>query len=124
MLIRRSTALAACLCALAACAAPAPKAAADPVQAREQSAVDSLHLKNRYKDIVSGAEVKGNDLILYVDQNAFQSMDDAAADAMITKTFAQWKPIWRVSHPRAHGKLRVSVRNFYGTELTAKPGPA
>lgn len=83
-----------------------------------------MNLKQRYKDVVMGAEVKGNTLVVYVDVNNLYSMDETAEDAMRADTLAQWKRIWGTAHPKKHAKLRVSYRDYYGNEVagdSAKP---
>ncbi|MFN2450122.1 MAG: hypothetical protein ABR508_10125 [Candidatus Baltobacteraceae bacterium] len=123
MSIFRLTAAGLCLSVLAACAAPVhPQAAGDSAARAEQAAVDNLHLKKRFDGVVSGAEVQRTTLVLYVNQDTLQSMDDAAEEAMIAQTLAQWKSIWRKAHAPAHARVTLSVRNYYGTELTAKSG--
>lgn len=104
---------------LAACnAAPAPKSPAQGAAAREQASVDALHLKTRFKDVVMGTEVNGATLVLYADENNLESMDVPVEDAMIGQTLGHWKRIWLAAHPGRHATLRVSVRDYYGKELT------
>lgn len=122
MSIFRFRALTLCLATLAACAAPPAKSPADALQAREQSAVDNLHLKQRFPEVVTGTDVQGTRLVIYVVQDALDSMDVPVENAMIAQTFTHWKSIWRAQHPGAHAKLRLSVRNYYGTELTGVSG--
>jgi len=103
-------------------AASSGKAAAsgDPVAAREQTAVNALDLKQRYKDIVMGTEVKGEILVLYIDVNNLYSMDESAEDALRSQTLDQWKRIWIAAHPSKHIKVRVSLRDYYGNEVTGE----
>ena len=108
------------LAALAACtqSSGTASASADPTAIREQRSVDALRLKQRYKDIVMGSEVKGETLVLYIDVNNLYSMDEQAEDAMRSQTLAQWAKIWAGAHPRKHMKLRLSLRDYYGNEVT------
>jgi hypothetical protein len=93
-------------------------ASADPVATREQRAVDDLRLKQNYKDIVMGTDVKGETLVVYVDVNNLYSMDEQAEDALRSQTLEHWKRIWSAAHPHRHMKLRLSLRDYYGNELT------
>jgi hypothetical protein len=93
-------------------------ASSDPLVAREQRAVDAMHLKQQYKDVVMGSEVKGQTLVLYVDVNNLYSMDEDSEGAMRTDTLARWKHIWQTAHPHKRGTLRLSLRDYYGNEVT------
>jgi hypothetical protein len=92
----------------------------DATTRREQRAVDALNLKNRYKDVVTGTDVKGSTLVLYVDVNNLYSMDETSEDALKSQTLTQWKRIWLAEHPNKHVKVRLSVRDYYGNEVTAQ----
>ena len=107
--------------AITACSQPAgtASASADPAAAREQKAVDTLQLKQRYKDVVMGSEVKGGTLVLYVDVNNLYSMDEQAEDTMRSGTLDRWKAIWSAAHPKKHMQVRLSLRDYYGNELTS-----
>jgi hypothetical protein len=93
-------------------------ASADPVVAREQRAVDALRLKQNYKDVVMGTDVKGETLVVYVDVNNLYSMDEQSEDELRSQTLAHWKRIWSAAHPNKHVKLRLSLRDYYGNEVT------
>lgn len=94
--------------------------AVDPHAAYEQRAVDGLRLKQQYKDIVMGTEIKGQTLVVYVDVNNLYSMDEATEDQMRSQTLAQWKGIWTRAHPHQHAKVRVSFRDYYGNEVVGE----
>lgn len=116
----------AALCAaalLASCTQP-PARPSNGALAREERAVDALGLKRHYQDVVMGTDIKGTTLILYVDENNLQSMDEPVEDAMIDQTLAQWKNAWRAAHPHKHATVRLSLRNYYGTEILGKSAPA
>jgi hypothetical protein len=102
-------------CVLAACSSPAPSV--NPVTAKEQSAVAPL--KNTYKDVVTGVDVKGRTLILFVEPNAMYSMDEDAEAAMKADALARWKKAWSAAHPRQHATVRLSVRDYFGRELSS-----
>lgn len=113
---------AAVLLALAAACAPPPKPLppAQALDAKERDAVDALHLRTKYKDAIMGDDVKGTTLILFVDRNNVESMDEPVEDAMIDDTLTHWKTIWSAHHPHRHAKLHVSVRDYYGNELSTR----
>ena len=113
--LRRLGALAVLACLLGACSQnPAPT---DPVLAKEQSAVAPL--KSKYKDVVMGTDVQDRTLLLYVDVNNMYSMDEDAEAAMKADALARWKHIWSAAHPNRHGRVRLSVRDYYGKEIYA-----
>lgn len=113
--LRRLGVLAALVCALAGCAqTTAPKA--DTVLAREQSAVSPL--KDKYKDVITGLEVKDRTLIVYVEPNAMYSMDEDSEAAMKADALKRWKSAWVKEHPRQHGVLRMDVRDYLGREIS------
>ncbi len=104
-----------------ACSAPtSPKGTSQAASTTggEQSAVDALGLKRHYKDVVMGTEIQGRTLVVYVDVDNLNSMDEAAEDALRAQTLGQWKRIWLRAHPRGHGTLRLSLRDYYGNEVT------
>jgi hypothetical protein len=109
----KAGALAVIVCVLAACAAPAPRV--NPTLAKEQAAVAPLKVK--YKDVVTGVEVKGRTLVLYVEPNAMYSMDEDAEAAMKIDALSRWKKAWSGAHPHEHATLRLSVRDYFGREL-------
>lgn len=102
-------------CVLAACSSPAPSV--NPVIAKEQSALAPL--KTKYKDVVTGVDVKDRTLVLYVEPNAMYSMDEDSEAAMKADALARWKKIWGSAHPHRHGTLRLSVRDYFGRELSS-----
>lgn len=91
------------------------RASSDAVTVKEQQ--ESEALKPRYKDIVTGTDVKGQTLTVFVDVNNVDSMDEPAEDAMKADTLATWKRIWTASHPGQHGKLTVVLRDYFGNEV-------
>jgi len=107
--------LAALAYALAGCAqTTAPKA--NTVTAREQDAVAPL--KDKYKDVITGLDVKNRTLVVYVEPNAMYSMDEGAEAAMKAEALRRWKTAWVKEHPRQHGVLRVDVRDYFGREIS------
>ncbi|HET7812736.1 MAG TPA: hypothetical protein VFL13_00025 [Candidatus Baltobacteraceae bacterium] len=113
---------AAVLLVLATACAPPPKplSPTQAIEAKELAAVDALHLRTKYKDIVMGDDVKGTTLVVYADRNNVDSMDEQAEDAMVGDTLVRWKAIWSANHPHKHAKLVVSVRDFYASQIVAQ----
>jgi outer membrane murein-binding lipoprotein Lpp len=108
---------------VAGCSSPTSqrnRGSTDATTRSEQRAVDALNLKNRYKDVVMGTDVKGSTLVLYVDVNNLYSMDESSEDALKSQTLTHWKRIWVAAHPNKHVKLRLSVCDYYGNEVTAQ----
>lgn len=112
--LRTISAVAALACVLAACSQPAGQST-DPVLAKEQSAVATL--KDKYKDVVLGTDVKDRTLTVYVDVNNLYSMDEDAEAAMKADALNRWKRIWSGAHPHEHGVLHLSMRDYYGKEV-------
>lgn len=102
-------------CAAAACSQPA---SVNPVQAKEEAAVAPL--KARYKNVVTGTDVKDRTLILYVDVNNMLSMDEQAEIDMKAAALQRWKGVWSKAHAGKHGVVRLSVRDYYGKEIYTK----
>ncbi len=102
--------------ALAACSTTEKlRASNDPIAAKEQQ--QSTALKARYKDVITGTDVKGETLVVFVDVNNLYSMDEPAEDAMKADALARWKRIWSAAHPGKHAKLNVVLRDYYGNEV-------
>jgi hypothetical protein len=91
------------------------RASDDPVTVKEQN--QAAALKSRYKNVITGTDVKGETLVIYVDVNELYSMDEPAEDAMKAEALARWKRIWSASHPGKHAKLNVVLRDYYGNEV-------
>jgi hypothetical protein len=113
--LRRLSALAALACALSACAQNAPTHT-DPVVLKEQNALAPL--KAKYKDVITGIDVKDRTLTLFVEPNAMYSMDEDTEAAMKTGALERWKKAWASTHPHQHGTLRMVVRDYLGRELS------
>lgn len=101
-------------CVLAACSSPAPSV--NPIVAKEQSVVAPL--KTKYKDVITGLDFKGRTLVLYVEPNAMYSMNEDAEAAMKAEAVSRWKAAWATAHPGEHGTLKVSVRDYFGREIS------
>lgn len=99
---------------LCGCTQPAA-APADPAASRELKAMS--YLKATYKDVVTGTDVKGSTLLVYVDVNNLQSMDEQAEDQLEATALQRWKTAWSAAHPHEHGTVRLSLRDYYGTEV-------
>jgi PBP1b-binding outer membrane lipoprotein LpoB len=113
--LRRLSAVAALACALGGCAQSAPRHA-DSVLQKEQNAVAPL--KDKYKDVITGIDVKDRTLTLYVEPNAMYSMDEDAEAAMKSGALERWKKAWAAAHPHQHGTVRLVVRDYFGREIS------
>lgn len=113
MSIVRRVAFVTFACVLAACTQPAPKQ--DPTLAKEDAAVAPL--KAKYKDVITGTEVRDRTLIMYVEPNAMYSMDEDAEAAMKADALQRFKVAWTRTHPHRHAVLRLDVRDYFGREL-------
>lgn len=111
--LRNVAALGALACALAACSQPAARV--NPVLAKEQAAVAPL--KRTYTGVVTGLDVKGRTLLVYVDVNAMYSLDESSEAQMKSDALARWKSAWAKAHPKRHATVQVSLRDYYGKEL-------
>jgi hypothetical protein len=102
--------------ALAACSTTGKtQTSGDAVTVKDQQ--QAAALKSRYKDVITGTDIKGETLVVFVDVNNLYSMDEAAEDAMKADALARWKRIWSASHPGKHAKLTVVLRDYYGNEV-------
>jgi len=85
--------------------------------AKEQDAVAPL--KSKYKDVITGTEVRDRTLVLYVEPNAMSSMDEQAEADMKADALRRWKQAWTGAHPHRHATLRLEVRDYFGRELSS-----
>jgi hypothetical protein len=109
-------ALAAVCAALQACSTTEKlRATTDPITVKEQQQANAL--KPRYKDVITGTDVKGQTLTVFVDVNNLQSMDEPAEDQLKADVLANWKKIWSAAHPGKHAKLTVVLRDYFGNEV-------
>jgi hypothetical protein len=91
------------------------RASGDAIAVKEQQQMAAL--KQRYKDVITGTDVKGETLVVYVDVNNLYSMDEPAEDAMKAEALARWKRVWSTSHSGKHAKLTVVLHDYYGNEI-------
>lgn len=97
---------------LAACSQAASPNATDPAAAREESAVAPL--KAQYKPVITGFDVKGTTLDIFVDAEAMSEMDGPVEQAMEDGALKRWRETWKANHPGRHATLRVRFRNYFG----------
>ena len=102
---------------LTACSSPINQSPNDAVTARELQAVSDL--KTRYKDVVTGTEVQGRTLVVYIDVDNMYSMDEDAEAAMKAQELVEWKRVWSAAHPHQHAVLHLTLRDYYGKEIYA-----
>ena len=100
--------------ALAGCSQPAAPAA-DPAAAREIQAVAPL--KAQYKPVITGMDVKGATLDVFVDAEQFSSVDYDVEGAMKAQALKRWREVWKANHPGEHATLRVRLRNYFGEDV-------
>lgn len=99
---------------LAGCSQPAAPAA-DPAAAREIQAVAPL--KAQYKPVITGIDVRGATLDVFVDAEQFSSMDYDVEGAMKTQALKRWREVWKANHPGQHATLHVRLRNYFGADV-------
>lgn len=75
-------------------------------------------IKDKYKDVITGIDVKDRTLTVFVEPNAMLSMDEDAEAAMKAGAFARFKSAWESTHPHKHAVLRMVVRDYMGRELS------
>lgn len=97
---------------IAGCSQPAPPGAADVTKSREEASLASL--KSQYKPVITGIDVKGATLDVFVDNDQLISMDEPAEDQLKSQALARWKKIWVADHRGQHATLHVRLRNYYG----------
>lgn len=102
-------------CTLAGCAHTTP-ANVSPAVAKEQDAVAPL--KTKYKDVITGVQVKDRTLVVYVEPNAMYSMDEDAEAAMKADALGRWKKVWAGAHPHEHGAVHLVVSDYFGREIS------
>ena len=96
---------------LAGCSQPAQNTASD-ASAREAGAFEPL--KAKYKPVITGIDVKGTTLDLFVDADQLISMDEPVEDTMKAEALSRWQKVWKADHPGKHATLRVRLRNYFG----------
>ena len=99
------------LLVLAGCSQPAQNTASDAA-AREAGAFEPL--KTKYKPVITGIDVKGTTLDLFVDADRLSSMDEPVEDQMKAEALTRWQKVWKADHAGRHATLRVRLRNYFG----------
>lgn len=100
---------------LAGCSQSAPQSAGDAVAAREVRGLAAF--KAEYKPVITGVDVKGTTLDLFVDADQLNSMDEPVEDQMKSEALKRWQTIWKAGHPGQHATLRVRLRDYFGEEV-------
>jgi len=100
---------------LTGCSQSAPQSAGDALAARENQALAPL--KATYKPAITGIDVKGTTLDIFVDADQLESMDEPVEDQMKAQALQRWKTVWKADHPGKHATLRVRLRNYFGEEV-------
>jgi hypothetical protein len=97
---------------LAGCSQPATQGTAGQTADREAAAFQPL--KAKYAPVITGIDVKGTTLDLFVDADQLISMDEPVEDKMKAEALSRWRTIWKADNPGKHATLRVRLRNYYG----------
>ena len=115
----RAALICAAVALFAGCAAQqAPKLTpAQQIQAREMHALDALHLRTKYHDVVTGWDIKGNTLVVYANRDEVLSMDEYSEDALAQQLLQNWTQIWQANHRGKSAKLMLKLDDFYGAEI-------
>ncbi len=100
---------------LAGCSQSAPRSGADAIAAREDQSVEPL--KAQYQPVITGIDVKGPTLDVFIDVDRLNSMDEPVEDQMKAQALTRWRQTWRSNHPGQHATLRVRLRNYFGEEV-------
>ena len=100
---------------LAGCSQTAPQGATDAAAPPELRAVEPL--KARYKPVITGLDVKGTTLDVFIDAEAMSEMDDPVEARMKTDALKRWQDAWKSHNAGKHATLRVRFRNYFGEEV-------
>ena len=90
----------------------APQSSSGGPDTREAAAFEPL--KAKYKPVITGIEVKGTTLDLFVDADQLSQMDEPVEDKMKAEALAQWQKVWKADNRGKHATLRVRLRNYFG----------
>lgn len=79
-------------------------------------------LQTQYKDVVTGLDVQGQTLSVFVDVDNLYSIDEQREDALKAQALARWRRVWSSAHPHAHATLTVLLRDYYGKTVFTERG--
>lgn len=99
---------------LAGCSQPAQNPVGDAAS-REAGAFDSF--KSKYKPVITGIDVKGTTLSVFVDQERMSEMDGPVEQAMEDQALTRWRNLWKSNNPGKHATLHVRFRNYFGEDV-------
>ncbi len=97
---------------LAGCSQPAPQGAAAAAAAPELRAVEPL--KAQYKPVITGFDIKGTMLDVFVDAEAMSEMDGPVEMQMKAHALESWRNAWKSNNAGKHATLHVRLRNYFG----------
>jgi hypothetical protein len=100
---------------LAGCSQPAAPSSADIAAAREMRTVAPL--KMQYKPVITGIDVHGTTLDIFVDRELMSEMDGPVEQAMEDQALKRWRDAWKSNNPGKHATLHVRFRNYFGEDV-------
>jgi hypothetical protein len=74
-------------------------------------------LKQRYPDVVTGFDPKGDVLDVSIDMDALASMDEDKEDQLKRDAVAEWANAWRRGNPGRHSTLTLRIVDFRGNTV-------
>ncbi|MDQ6932389.1 MAG: hypothetical protein M3160_04340 [Candidatus Eremiobacteraeota bacterium] len=95
------------------CSSPSQQKAT--TQAQEVSAVERATWK--YHRTIKGITVKGETLMVSVDDHDWDALDADVQDAIRDSALSAWAKTWREHHPHRKARLRISIMGYFADQL-------
>ena len=100
-------------CSLCACASPQHHTAAS-ISDRESAAVSPTIEHYKKDGPVTGFDVKGESLIVFIDSEKYSELDDDVESSMKSTLLNTWGRVWQTNHKGHAAVLHVVFQNYYG----------
>ena len=112
MAIYRGFSAALALVVIGACSGPSPE---ETSLARETAYMQPMRAE--HNDTVVGFDIHGTQMNVGIDLNEWETIDDAADQAIKTEAMARWKAAWTRENPGKHATLTVRLVDYHGHEF-------
>ena len=112
MAIYRVFSAALALVVISACSGPSPEEAS---LARETASMQPMRAE--FNDTVVGFDIHGTQMSVGIDLNEWETIDDAADQAIKTEALSRWKTAWSKENPGKHANLTVRLIDYHGHEF-------
>ena len=90
----------------------------DIAAAKETAALAPL--RSQYEEAVTGFDIKGNELVVAINLNAYADIDQDDVPRLQEAVVEAWRSAWLAQHPGKHAELTIRFIDYHGTTFLRK----